>query len=175
MKKPPRNCQPEPFAYHEEVELDIEDLTNLGQGVGRSRRVELQDQLVLSSGGDGWKRFESQVQQRVPEVDTAFEPGARVACRNKETGDGVGAIAPERAGQGPRHANALSFASGELGGKARRVGVRRQPNELEQLANAVLTSGGAPTLQLAQKSDVVRDIEVGKEPTVLNHVAHPPP
>jgi 23S rRNA (uracil1939-C5)-methyltransferase/tRNA (uracil-5-)-methyltransferase len=35
MKKPPRNFQPEPFAYHEEVELDIEDLTNLGQGVGR--------------------------------------------------------------------------------------------------------------------------------------------
>ncbi len=35
MKKPPRNFHPEPFAYHEEVVLDIEDLTNLGQGVGR--------------------------------------------------------------------------------------------------------------------------------------------
>jgi 23S rRNA (uracil1939-C5)-methyltransferase/tRNA (uracil-5-)-methyltransferase len=35
MKKPPRNFHPEPFAYHEEMELEIEDLTNLGQGVGR--------------------------------------------------------------------------------------------------------------------------------------------
>lgn len=35
MRKPPKNFHPEPFAYHEEVELLIEDLTNLGQGVGR--------------------------------------------------------------------------------------------------------------------------------------------
>jgi 23S rRNA (uracil1939-C5)-methyltransferase/tRNA (uracil-5-)-methyltransferase len=35
MKKPPKNFHPEPFAYHEEIELEIEDLTNLGQGVGR--------------------------------------------------------------------------------------------------------------------------------------------
>jgi 23S rRNA (uracil1939-C5)-methyltransferase/tRNA (uracil-5-)-methyltransferase len=33
--KAPKNFHPEPFAYHEEVELVIEDLTNLGQGVGR--------------------------------------------------------------------------------------------------------------------------------------------
>lgn len=33
--KPPRNFLPEPFAYHEEVEVRIDDLTNLGQGVGR--------------------------------------------------------------------------------------------------------------------------------------------
>jgi predicted RNA-binding protein with TRAM domain len=33
--KAPRNFHPEPFAYHEEVEVLIEDLTNLGQGVGR--------------------------------------------------------------------------------------------------------------------------------------------
>ena len=33
--KAPRNFHPQPFAYHEEVELLIEDLTNLGQGVGR--------------------------------------------------------------------------------------------------------------------------------------------
>ena len=33
--KPPKNFHPDPFAYHEEVELVIEDLTNLGQGVGR--------------------------------------------------------------------------------------------------------------------------------------------
>ncbi|MEX0325756.1 MAG: class I SAM-dependent RNA methyltransferase [Puniceicoccaceae bacterium] len=35
MKKPPKNFHPEPFTYHEEIELVIEDLTNLGQGVGR--------------------------------------------------------------------------------------------------------------------------------------------
>ncbi len=33
--KPPKNFIAEPFAYHEEVELLIDDLTNLGQGVGR--------------------------------------------------------------------------------------------------------------------------------------------
>lgn len=33
--KPPRNFVPEPFSYHEEVQLRIDDLTNLGQGVGR--------------------------------------------------------------------------------------------------------------------------------------------
>jgi 23S rRNA (uracil1939-C5)-methyltransferase/tRNA (uracil-5-)-methyltransferase len=33
--KPPRNFVPEPFAYHQQVELRIDDLTNLGQGVGR--------------------------------------------------------------------------------------------------------------------------------------------
>ena len=35
MKRPPRNFTPEPFQYHQELELEIEDLTNLGQGVGR--------------------------------------------------------------------------------------------------------------------------------------------
>lgn len=34
-RKPPRNFIADPFAYHEEVELHIEDLTNLGAGVGR--------------------------------------------------------------------------------------------------------------------------------------------
>jgi 23S rRNA (uracil1939-C5)-methyltransferase/tRNA (uracil-5-)-methyltransferase len=31
----PKKFVPEPFAYHEEVELEINDLTNLGEGVGR--------------------------------------------------------------------------------------------------------------------------------------------
>lgn len=31
----PKNFRPGPFDYHEEVELEIESLTNLGQGVGR--------------------------------------------------------------------------------------------------------------------------------------------
>lgn len=35
MKRPPFRFVPEPFAYHEEVELEITDLTNLGAGVGR--------------------------------------------------------------------------------------------------------------------------------------------
>ncbi|HSH09212.1 MAG TPA: TRAM domain-containing protein, partial [Oceanipulchritudo sp.] len=35
MKKPPNNFVPEPFAYHEEIEVVIGDLTNLGQGVAR--------------------------------------------------------------------------------------------------------------------------------------------
>ncbi len=34
-RKPPRNFRPEPFVYHEEVELRIDTLTNLGVGLGR--------------------------------------------------------------------------------------------------------------------------------------------
>ena len=33
--KPPKKFNPTPFAYHEEIEIDIEDLTNIGLGVGR--------------------------------------------------------------------------------------------------------------------------------------------
>lgn len=36
MLQPPKNFNPEPFRYHEEIELAIEDLTNLGQGVARA-------------------------------------------------------------------------------------------------------------------------------------------
>ncbi len=35
MNNAPKNFKPEPFAYHEVVELDIVDLNNLGTGVGR--------------------------------------------------------------------------------------------------------------------------------------------
>jgi len=35
MSRPPAKFNPEPFAYHTELELDIESLTNLGQGLGR--------------------------------------------------------------------------------------------------------------------------------------------
>lgn len=35
MSRPPRKFHPEPFAYHEEIELEIDSLTNLGVGVGR--------------------------------------------------------------------------------------------------------------------------------------------
>ena len=35
MSRPPRKFHPEPFAYHEEIELTIDSLTNLGHGVGR--------------------------------------------------------------------------------------------------------------------------------------------
>ena len=31
----PRNFRPEPFQYHEEIELEVETLTNMGQGLGR--------------------------------------------------------------------------------------------------------------------------------------------
>lgn len=34
-RETPRNFVPEPFAYHEVVELEIDDITNLGAGVGR--------------------------------------------------------------------------------------------------------------------------------------------
>jgi len=33
--RPPKNFHPEPYAYHQEIELRIDDLTNLGEGVGR--------------------------------------------------------------------------------------------------------------------------------------------
>lgn len=35
MLKPPKNFKPNPFEYHEEVEVEIQDLSNLGHGVGR--------------------------------------------------------------------------------------------------------------------------------------------
>ena len=35
MPRPPKKFRAEPFAYHQEIELRIEDLTNLGLGVGR--------------------------------------------------------------------------------------------------------------------------------------------
>ena len=35
MTQPPPNFQDKPFAYREEIELDIDDLTNLGDGLGR--------------------------------------------------------------------------------------------------------------------------------------------
>ncbi|WP_411826521.1 class I SAM-dependent RNA methyltransferase [Luteolibacter sp. AS25] len=34
-KRPPKKFHPEPFEYHQEIELRIDSLTNLGQGVGR--------------------------------------------------------------------------------------------------------------------------------------------
>lgn len=34
-RKIPRNFVPVPFEYHEIVELEIDDITNLGSGVGR--------------------------------------------------------------------------------------------------------------------------------------------
>lgn len=36
MSRPPRKFHPEPFAYHEEIELTIDSLSNLGHGVGRT-------------------------------------------------------------------------------------------------------------------------------------------
>lgn len=36
MPRPPRKFHPEPFAYHEEIELTIDSLSNLGAGVGRT-------------------------------------------------------------------------------------------------------------------------------------------
>jgi len=35
MSRPPAKFQPEPFDYHTELEIEIESLTNLGQGLGR--------------------------------------------------------------------------------------------------------------------------------------------
>ena len=35
VREAPRNFVPEPFAYHEVVELEVDDITNLGAGVGR--------------------------------------------------------------------------------------------------------------------------------------------
>lgn len=35
MPGPPKNFHPEPFTYHQVVELRIDDLSNLGEGVGR--------------------------------------------------------------------------------------------------------------------------------------------
>ncbi|MEX2578618.1 MAG: class I SAM-dependent RNA methyltransferase [Verrucomicrobiales bacterium] len=35
MPRPPRKFHPDPFSYHEEIEVEIESLTNLGSGVAR--------------------------------------------------------------------------------------------------------------------------------------------
>ena len=34
-RKPPKNFRPDPFQYHEEIDLEIDTLTNLGHGLGR--------------------------------------------------------------------------------------------------------------------------------------------
>ncbi|MDQ8201520.1 class I SAM-dependent RNA methyltransferase [Pelagicoccus sp. SDUM812003] len=34
-KRTPKNFRPDPYQYHEEIELEIETLTNMGQGLGR--------------------------------------------------------------------------------------------------------------------------------------------
>ena len=34
-RRPPRNFVAEPFEYHQEIELTIDTLTNLGHGLGR--------------------------------------------------------------------------------------------------------------------------------------------
>ena len=34
-KRPPKKFKPEPFAYHEQIDLTIDSLTNLGAGIGR--------------------------------------------------------------------------------------------------------------------------------------------
>ncbi len=34
--RPPKRFRPEPFAYHEEVELEVDSLTNMGQGLART-------------------------------------------------------------------------------------------------------------------------------------------
>lgn len=35
MRRPPAKFNPHPFAYHQEIEMQIDSLSNLGQGVGR--------------------------------------------------------------------------------------------------------------------------------------------
>lgn len=35
MPRPPKKFNPDPFEYHQELEVKIESLTNLGQGVAR--------------------------------------------------------------------------------------------------------------------------------------------
>jgi len=33
--RPPRKFNPHPFAYHQEIDLEVTTLTNMGQGLGR--------------------------------------------------------------------------------------------------------------------------------------------
>ena len=34
-RRTPRGFSPKPYSYHQEIEIEIESLTNMGQGVGR--------------------------------------------------------------------------------------------------------------------------------------------
>ncbi len=88
MKRPPRKFHPHPFEYHQEIELTVDSLTNLGAGVGRI---------------DGWVVFVAyalpgeRVRARVFRNDKSFsqadlvevvEPSAdRVAARCPLFGD----------------------------------------------------------------------------------------
>ncbi|NNE93966.1 MAG: class I SAM-dependent RNA methyltransferase [Verrucomicrobiales bacterium] len=47
QKKRPRKFNPEPFGYHEEIDLTIDSLTNLGQGVGRVKIRESEADWVV--------------------------------------------------------------------------------------------------------------------------------
>ena len=35
MQRPPKKFVPVPFAYHQEIEMTVDSLTNLGSGIGR--------------------------------------------------------------------------------------------------------------------------------------------
>ena len=43
----PKNFNPIPFPYHSEIEVEINDLTNLGHGVGRKRLDDGSNWVVL--------------------------------------------------------------------------------------------------------------------------------
>ena len=47
MTQAPKNFQPEPYEYHEELTLQVEDLTNLGRGIARDSDWVVQVAHVL--------------------------------------------------------------------------------------------------------------------------------
>ena len=64
MSTPPKHFRPEPFDYHEVIELDIDSLSNLGAGVGRFEGLALpgsqnkeEPEPPASKGDGGWVVF----------------------------------------------------------------------------------------------------------------------
>jgi tRNA/tmRNA/rRNA uracil-C5-methylase (TrmA/RlmC/RlmD family) len=64
MSTPPKHFRPEPFDYHEVIELDIDSLSNLGAGVGRFEGLTLpgsqnkeEPETPASKGDGGWVVF----------------------------------------------------------------------------------------------------------------------
>ncbi len=75
----------------------------------------------------------------------------------------------------PRHADTLLLAARQLVRVALRVAVRREADEIEELAHPALGALTVPAQQAGDDRDVLRDRPVREEAHVLDHVAHRAP
>ena len=74
-------------------------------------------------------------------------------------------------GERARDADALALSARQLVGPAPGVGAGREPDQVEQLADASAHTIGVPPFEARHHGDVVGDREMRKQADLLNHVA----